>query len=244
MKHKPVISIVMPNYKSNMFEKALKSVFKQTYKHIELIVIDGGSGLKTTKILKKYNKKIDFWISKKDKGMWDAWNKGLKLAKGDYVGIVDSSNLLYPKAMEILSRYIKKYPNVDFICGTVKKDGKILAGFNPNKIHQKFDIIPSSVVGFYIKTKLLKKVGYFNLKYKIQSDYDFLYRIIVKHKLRGIHTKSSEVFGNLGVSGYSKKHSYFKRLFSEIMIRYDNGQNILYLIYIIFGRTFTKIFKL
>jgi glycosyltransferase involved in cell wall biosynthesis len=59
----------------------LKISQKIEYKHIELIVIDGGSGLKTTKILKKYNKKIDFWISKKDKGMWDAWNKGLKLSE-------------------------------------------------------------------------------------------------------------------------------------------------------------------
>ena len=81
--------------------------------------------------------------------MWDAWNKGLKLARGRFVGIVDSTNNLYPDAMKILSNYIKKNQNFDFVCGTVKKDGRIYGGFKPEKIRIKFNIIPSSVVGFF-----------------------------------------------------------------------------------------------
>ena len=110
-KKQPLISIIMPNYKSKNLEKSIKSVLNQSYKNVELILIDGFSGKKTIQILKGYNNKIDFWISEKDKGMWDAWNKGFKLANGRFVGIVDSSNKLYPDAMKILSKYILKENN-------------------------------------------------------------------------------------------------------------------------------------
>ena len=241
-KNFPLISVIMPNFRSKTLTKSIKSVLNQKYQNVELIVIDGASGSSTIKILRKFDNKIDYWISEKDKGMWDAWNKGFKLATGEFVGVVDSSNLLYPNAMKILSKYIKKNPNIDFICGTVKKDGKILGGYNPEKIFRKFNIIPSSVVGFFIKRKSLKKVGYLNLKYNIQSDYDLLYRMIVKHKLKGIHTKGNEIFGDLGDSGFSKKHSFLKKLFNEVMIRLNNSQNIFSVIYIIFGRSIKKMF--
>ena len=56
-------------------------------------------------------------------------------------------------------RYINKFPSHDFICGAVKKDNKIYAGFRPNDIKKQFNIIPSSIVGFYIKLESLKKVS-------------------------------------------------------------------------------------
>ena len=192
---------------------------------------------------KKNNNNIDLWISEKDKGLWDAWNKGFKLARGDYVGIVDSSNLLYNKSMNVLRKYININKQIDFVCGTVKKGSKIYAGFRPQDIHKQLNIIPSSVVGFYIKMNSLKKVGLLNLSYKIQSDYDLIYRMIVTHKLKGIRTKGTEIFGSLGDSGFSTKHGYFKSLFNELKIRFDNNQSLVLLIYIFIGRTFMKFFR-
>lgn len=241
-KNLPLISVIMPNFKSKKLTQSIKSVLNQKYKNIELIIIDGGSGPSTIKILRKFDNKIDYWISEKDKGMWDAWNKGFKLATGEFVGIVDSSNILFSNAMKILSKYIIKNPKLDFVCGTVIKDGKILAGYNPRKIYRKFNIIPSSVVGFFVKRLSLKKVGYLNINYKIQSDYDLLYRMIVKHKLKGTHTKVTEVFGDLGESGYSKKDSFIKKLISEVLIRINNNQNIISILYLILGRSIMKIF--
>ena len=144
--------------------------------------------------------------------------------------------------MSILSKYIINNPKLDFVCGTVIKDGKILGGYNPEKIFRKFNIIPSSVVGFFIKRTSLKKVGYLNINYKIQSDYDLFYRMIVKHKLKGINTKGTEIFGNLGDSGYSKKDSFLKKLISEVLIRIDNKQNIFSILYLILGRSVMKIY--
>lgn len=237
----PLISIVMPNYKSKMLSKSLNSLFNQSYKNLEIIVIDGSSGENTIKILNKYNNKIDLWISENDEGMWHAWNKGLKLARGDFVGVVDSSNTLYKNAIKILVKYITRYPNADFICGAIKKDGKLYAGYKPEKIYKHFNVIPSSVVSLFIKNRSLKKTGYLNLKYKIQTDQDLIYRMIVKHKFVGINTKATEVFGDLGFSGFSKRHSFFKILMNEINIRVKNNQNYLIILFIVIGRPFVKL---
>ena len=240
IKDYPLISIVMPNYKSLNIKKSINSVINQNYPNIELIVVDGDSGFSTVKIFKNYDNEIDFWLSEKDQGMWHAWNKGFKLAKGDYVGVVDSSNILYPNAIATLVKYIKKFKKIDFVCGTIIKDGKKYGGFRPEDIYKQFNIIPSSVVGFYIKLKSLKKAGLLNLKYKVQADYDLLYRLIVKKKFKGISTRGKEIFGDLGRSGFSKKHSFFKLLFNELRIRFNNGQNIFILIYIFLGRSIKK----
>ena len=83
----------------------------------------------------------------------------------------------------------------------VKKDGRLYGGLQADKIYTKFNIIPSSVLDFLLKF-IFKKSWYLNLKYKIQADYDFLYRMIVKHKLKGINSKGKEIFGDLGDSGF------------------------------------------
>ena len=240
IKNKPLISIIMPNFKCLGLEKAIQSVLRQNYDNLELIVIDGNSGARTIKILKSYDNDIDIWISENDKGMWDAWNKGFQLANGDYVGIVDSSNILYSNSIKILVKYINMYQKYDFICGAVKKDNKIYAGFRPKDIKRQFNIIPSSIVGFFIKLESLKKVGLLNITYKYSSDYDLLYRIIIKNKMKGIATKGNEIFGDLGDSGFSSKHNFSLKLINEIRIRFNNGQSLFNLIYIIIGRFIMK----
>ena len=90
-KNKPLISIVTPNLKSDTLEESILSVLNQEYENIEYIIIDGDSGQKTLELIKKYENHIDYWVSEKDCGLWDGWNKGLRLATGDYVGILDST---------------------------------------------------------------------------------------------------------------------------------------------------------
>ena len=243
LKELPLISIVMPNFKEKNISKSIDSILNQNYPNIELIIIDGNSGEETTNILKEYGNEIDIWISEKDKNLWDAWNKGFLLARGDFVGIVDSSNILYPNSIDILKKYILENAEMDFLCGTVKKDNKIYSGFRPQDIFRQFNIIPSTVVGFYIKLSSLRRVGLLNINYKIQSDYDWLYRIIVTNKMKGIRTKGDEVFGDLGVSNFSSKFSFLSGLINELKIRYHNKQNIGALLFIFFGRTIIKSYK-
>lgn len=240
----PLISIIMPNYRSATLENSIKSVLKQDYPNIEFIVIDGNSGFEQKKIIKKYEKYIDYWLSEKDKNLWDAWNKGIQLSTGDYVGIVDSTNILNNGAIKTLVNSINQNPEADFFFAPVEKSGKIYSGFRPKEINLKFNVYPSAVVGFYIKLKSLKKVGLYNINYKINSDYDLIYRLIERNKMSGIHINEKKIFGSLGETGISENYGFFTRLFFELKIRYDNRQCISILIYIFLGRCYKKVYNL
>ena len=153
LKDKPLISIVTPNFKSPYLEKTIISILKQKYENLELIIIDADSGDETVQILKKYNDQIDLWVSEKDNGLWDGWNKGLEFANGDYIGILDSTSTFDINAIKHLMKYVKKYPEADCIFGTIKKGDKIYAGYRPKDITLRFNIYPSCVIGFFIKKK-------------------------------------------------------------------------------------------
>ena len=242
-KDKPLISIITPNFKSPDLEKTIISVLKQEYENLELIIIDANSGGETIEILKKYDDQIDLWVSEKDNGLWDGWNKGLKFANGDYIGILDSTSTFNINAIKYLISYIKNYPDADFIFGAIKKGNKIYAGFRPEDINFRFNIYPSCVIGFFLKKDSLKRLGLYNTKYKISADYDFIYRLIVKEKMKGIATKGDEVFGSFGEVGISGGYTFFQKLFSELKIRYDNNQNIFIILFIFFGRCYKQAFK-
>ena len=243
LKDKPLISIVTPNFKSPYLEKTIISILKQKYENLELIIIDADSGDETVQILKKYNDQIDLWVSEKDNGLWDGWNKGLEFANGDYIGILDSTSTFDINAIKHLMKYVKKYPEADCIFGTIKKGDKIYAGYRPKDITLRFNIYPSCVIGFFIKKNSLKKLGLYNTKYKIHSDYDLIYRLIVKEKMIGVPTKGDEIFGAFGEVGISAGYSFFQRLFSELKIRYDNNQNIFIILFIFFGRCYKQTLK-
>ena len=154
------------------------------------MVIDGNSSDNTRNIIKKYEPKIDFYLSENDKGIYDAFNKGMKYVRGKYFGYVNSDDILNPNALEILSRYINSYRKKIFF-GAVKKHWGILYGYKPWKVSFSWGFYSSHSTGFFIKTTSSKKVGEYNLKYKFSADYDYFYRMIVKHKLKGIGTKKN-----------------------------------------------------
>ena len=87
-----LITVVLNN--KELLEKTIKSVFNQNFKNFDYIIIDGGSNDGTLEILKKYNDKIDYWLSERDNGIYDAFNKGMELSKGEYLGIINSDTLL------------------------------------------------------------------------------------------------------------------------------------------------------
>lgn len=238
----PLISVIIPNLNGKFLDKTINSVLKQKYPNIEIIVIDGGSDAKNISCLNTtFKNEIDYWISEKDKGIYDGWNKGLKLCFGDYIGIINSNDYYYENAFYHLVKYIKKYPNHDFILGAVKKH-KVYAGFRPLDIKFNFNIYPSTVIGFFIKLNSQKKLGIYDIQYKCSSDYDLFYRMIVKEKMLGVPTKANEVFGKFELGGYSSTLSFFDHLNEEIKIRYNNGQNFLLLLYIYIGRSLIKFF--
>ena len=243
-KKNPFISIITPTYNSEKYlEEMLKSLLKQKYKNFEIIIIDAKSKDKTLDIINKYKKIINFCSSEKDKGIYDGFNKGIKQAKGKYIAIVNSDDVLKPNALIYLRKYDKKYPDIDFLFGSVKKHWGILHGYKPNKIYYSWGFYSSHSTGFYIKKKSANKVGLYNLKYKYHADYDYFYRMIVKHKMIGIGSKKNEIFGIFRRGGFSSSISFKKKFFEELRIRFDNRQNI-FLIAIIFIYKFIKHFRI
>ena len=245
-KNFPLISIITVVFNNvSHLQKTLNSIYKQKYKNYELIVIDGGSSDGTLQIIKNNKKKIDKWVSEKDKGIYDAFNKGMDLAEGDYIGFVNSDDILLPNALKILKKYIYNYPEIDFFFGAVKKHWGILHGYRPWKIKFSWGFYSSHSTGFFIKLSSARIVGKYNLKYKYSSDYDYFYRMIVKKKLKGIGTKKNELFGIFRRGGFSSTISFKDHFREEIKIRKDNGQSVFVLIIIIVYKSiknFKKIF--
>lgn len=95
MNNQPIISIITVCFNSEKhIEDTIKSVLSQKYNNLQYIIIDGGSKDKTMDIINKYKKEISTIISEPDKGISDAFNKGIQHAKGDLVGIVNSDDIL------------------------------------------------------------------------------------------------------------------------------------------------------
>ena len=232
-----IITVVKNNEK--YLEETIQSVQNQSYKNFEYIVIDGNSTDDSLKIIKRYDENIDFWISENDKGIYDAFNKGLDLASGKFIVFVNSDDLLTNNAIQILKDYDTKYPNIDFLFGTVKKHWGTLYGYRPWKIHLSWGFYSSHSTGFYIKKNAAKKIGKYNLKYTYSADYDYFYRMIVGHKLKGIGTKKNELFGIFRRGGFSSKIKFIDHFFETIKIRLDNKQN-KFLVLIIFILKFLK----
>ena len=241
---KPLISIIIATHNSGKhLEGCLKSVIKQNYKNYEIIIIDNQSKDKTLKIIKKYEKKIDFWISEKDKGIFDAMNKGIKNSKGKVISILNSDDIFFQNALKIVSKYFTSNNKIDYLFGAVIKK-KLYSGFRPELIRWKFNIYPSHSVGFFVKKKVHDKIGLYNTKYRHSSDYDFFYRLIKKNIFFGTRTLRTEVLGKFRDGGFSSKLNFFDILLMELKIRFDNNQNFFDLLIIFFGRCIFKIISL
>ena len=224
-----IITVVL-NAKEDLIE-TIKSLRKQEFKNFEYIVIDGDSSDGTKNIINENLDIIDKWKSEKDLGIYDAMNKGISLCDGQYIGILNSGDKYEPNGLKIINSYLKKN-NCDFIFGSVMK--KILRhGYRKYRIYWNFDFYSSHSSGFFIKKTSQNRLGNYNLKYKISSDYDLFYRMVIKEKMVGISTKKHEIVGNFkSGTSYSSKFTYLNHLNEEIQIRLDNNQNILMVIFI------------
>ena len=215
------ISLVTVCYNSEKtIEETLKSVLNQTYKNYEYIIIDGLSKDNTLDIVRKYEKKFKGklkLISENDNGLYDAMNKGLKLAMGDILGILNSDDILANNCVfETIVKNIKGYDGLysDLLFLDEETMTKTARKFIAGKYSKKFGWYPPHPT-LYLKKEVYNKIGYFNLKYKIAADLDLMLKIIKNnYKLNYIedyfvYMRSGGISTN-GLKGYlsSFKESY------------------------------------
>ena len=241
-KFKLSIITVVKNDEKNI-EKTIKSIISQKSVNFEYIIVDGGSSDNTLKIVKKYKKFIKKIISKKDKGIYHAMNIGIKNSKKDIIVFCNSGDFFYKNSLKKVIKIFDK-ANIDFLFGTVVRNytkGKIIKyGFNPKRIFYNFDFATAHSTGFFLKKKIYKKIGLYNLTFECSSDYD-LYMRLINQKYSGGSTKKSDLIGNVASGGFSSKISFFSHLLEETKIRLHNKQNIFF-VSLIFCNSLTKYF--
>ena len=212
---KPLISVITVVLNGEKYlEETISSVLKQTYENVEYILIDGKSTDRTLDIIQKYDHLIDFWVSEKDSGIYNAMNKGITLSRGDFVGFVGSDDYLYTNTLTKLANAARKGP-IDYTVGPVDLIKK------NKKFHDKISILPNFLenkrfiydmathhLSFYINKKIINKLGVFDEKFKIRSDFDMTISVISMGKNYYKFPDSVGAFRQGGVSG--SYQSYFE----------------------------------
>ena len=182
---KPMVSIITVVFNSEAFlEKTILSVINQSYTDFEYIVVDGGSTDGTLQIIEKYNTYISAWISEKDKGLYDAMNKGMDMAKGNYLWFINSGDEIYSETVlsEIFSNQNTMH---DLIYGETE-----IIDYKGNIVGMRRHSAPKklSYKSFRYGMKVCHQsaivnsaiAGKYNLNYKFSSDFDWMLEVLKK----------------------------------------------------------------
>ena len=204
------ISIITVCYNSSQFlESAITSVLAQKYSDIEYIVIDGGSDDGTLAILKTYSDRITHVISEPDKGIYDAMNKGLALATGDVIGILNSDDF-YPHTNvinEVVSAF-ESSPLADMVLGNVdfvmpselNKPVRYYSSYSFRPWKMRFGFMPAHP-GAFIKKSAYDEIGKYKLGYQIGADFDMFVRLLLVKKMP--YFKLNQMLVRMRVGGIS-----------------------------------------
>lgn len=185
-------------------ESTFQSVEEQTYPNIEYIVVDGGSTDGTLGLIDKYKKIISKSVSEPDQGLYDAMNKGIKMATGDVIGLINSDDLFFDNdaIMKVTETFMSN-SKLD----SVYSDLYYVSEFDTNKIIRKwvtgkqkkfkYGWHPAHPT-FYIKKKIYDDFGLFDLKFKLAADFEIMLRFLEKHKITTKYLNQSLVKMRLG----------------------------------------------
>jgi glycosyltransferase involved in cell wall biosynthesis len=206
------ITIITVSYNSGAtLEKTILSVANQTYKNIEYIVVDGNSKDTTVGILKQNQDKISKWISEPDMGLYDAMNKGIVMATGDLIGILNSDDTFYSTTVIEEIAAFHKNNTLDASVGNIMQHnakGKLVRIYSskywtPEKL--KIGFMPPHPSIFF-KRALFQTYGNYELDFVIGADYELITRFFLKNsiiwKYSGI-TTTAMLVGGLSSSGKS-----------------------------------------
>ena len=216
---KPLFSIitVVHNGKINL-EQTIQSVISQSWSNIEYVIVDGGSTDGTLDIIRKYEDRIDHWISEPDKGIYDAMNKGLSLASGDLIAFLNSGDWYNPGVLEKVAEEYLRNKNGDLVIAgkwtLIFEDLDLEIHVSPSL---KFSLgIPISHPAMFVPRNVYEKFGKFDLQYRYGADFDML----VRFYLRGVkfHFIDTKIL-NYRTQGASENYFYVTGKDHSLIIR-------------------------
>ena len=210
-------------------ENTIVSVADQTYKNKEHIIIDGGSQDSTVDIIRKYNEHLSYWVSEPDKGIADAFNKGIKQATGDYILFINSDDfLINNKALE--SIYSSIQDQIDYyIFGvmSVYPDKTLKLMPNRNFGLSTYFKMGSCHQGHVISKKLFEKYGTYDNSFKIGMDYDFVLRVLSQRVVSRSVDVAISCMGQAGISSRKDWAGLSQRFMDERKAQEKNCANVV-----------------
>lgn len=229
--HDLKISLITVSYNAeNTISRCIESVIRQTFKNIEYIVIDGGSTDKTTEIINRYKTQISLFLSEPDEGIYDAMNKGIKMASGHIIGMLNADD--YFADNDILTTIAQAFnqENTEILYGDldyIDSQNKIIRKWRSGEFsHKMFNWgwMPPHPT-FYCKRGLFQKYGFYSLEYGTAADYELMLRFMYHHKLNAFYLKKVMIKMNIG--GVSNKN--IKGRVKGLLFDYKamNNNNIL-----------------
>lgn len=176
--HRPIVSVVTVTYNSgSTLQRTIDSVRDQGYENLEYIIVDGGSCDDTVEVIQRNLDVVSFWASESDEGISDAFNKGIAMATGDIVGIINSDDMLLPGALQKLADFYS--PDIDVYRGkcmfrdessgfsTVETPSMRIAFDGRTKVDH-----PST----FISRRAYEKYGLYDVRLRYAMDLDLLFR--------------------------------------------------------------------
>ena len=221
-------SIIIPTFNSEKtLIKCLESITNQTFGDYEIILMDGRSIDTTIDIIKTWSLKYPAirWISENDYSIYDAMNKGIKLARGKWLYFLGSDDTIYDNSvLQKIKNYIETNSYIDILYGNVcspRFNGIYDGEFTIEKIYKK----NISHQAIFLKKKVFNKTGLFNLKYKAHADWDHNFKWFLSKRLK--HKHIDLVIANYADGGFSSLYGD-ERFYHDKNFKYlISGRRIL-----------------
>lgn len=228
------ISIITATYNSGQtLTDTLESVLRQSYTDIDYVIVDGGSKDNTLDIIRRYEPRFEGrmrWISEPDKGIYDAMNKGIRMATGDVVGLLNSDDFYTSNdVLEHVARALSD-PNVDAIYGDIHyvndDDLTHCVRYYSSRVFSRglmrLGFMPAHP-SFYCRRTIYEKHGLFDTSLRVAADFENLLRLIFVNRIRTKYIPEDFVTMRTGGASSSGMVSH-KRILKEHMVAYkQNG---------------------
>lgn len=248
------ISLITATYNSaETLRDTMQSVLNQTFKDIDYIIVDGGSKDATIDIVKEFEPEFEGrlrWVSERDKGIYDAMNKGVRMAQGEIVGILNSDDFFASeKVLETVNNAFTKNPTIEGVYADVRyvdwnntsKTVRMFSGkdFKREKLcWGKMPPHPS----FYVRRECYDRCGLYSLDYPICADYDMFVKMIWEENISTMYI--DDVFVNMRSGGTSSSGIKVHRKIMKERMRCVREHNLPSNFFKQISRYFEKIFSL